>query len=136
MPDAGLYGGQDPRKMSAYSIPEAVHYLQIPRSTLRDWVKGRAYPTGPGRRFSPPLIPLLPAFHQHSALSRAGTDLRCRELPGRSCRVVGRADCLQEAPRYRCLNGKVDVLGDFPLWHPVWRERTNHHTHHMPTHIE
>jgi hypothetical protein len=74
---AGLYGGQDPREMSAYSIPEAARYLQSPRSTLRDWVKGRAYPTGPGLRFSPPLIPLLPAFHQHSALSHAGTNLRC-----------------------------------------------------------
>lgn len=60
MPHAGLYGGQDPRKMPAYSIPEAAHYLHIPRSTLRDWVKGRTYPTEPGPRFSPPLIPLPP----------------------------------------------------------------------------
>jgi uncharacterized protein (DUF433 family) len=60
MPHDGLYGGQDPREMPAYSISEAAHYLQIPRSTLRDWVKGRTYPTGVGLRFSLPLISLPP----------------------------------------------------------------------------
>lgn len=30
----------DKRKLPAYSIPEAAHYLNIPRSTLRSWVCG------------------------------------------------------------------------------------------------
>ncbi len=36
-----IYGGQDPREMPAYSIPEVAHYLNIPRSTLEDWSLGR-----------------------------------------------------------------------------------------------
>lgn len=55
-----LYGGQDPREMPAYSIPEAAHYLQMPPSTLRSWVKGWAYRTEGGARFSSPLIVLPP----------------------------------------------------------------------------
>jgi uncharacterized protein (DUF433 family) len=57
-----VYGGQDPREMPAYSIPEAAHYLQMPPSTLRWWVKGWTYRTEAGERFSSPLIvlPTLP----------------------------------------------------------------------------
>jgi uncharacterized protein (DUF433 family) len=57
-----VYGGQDPRAMPAYSIPEAAHYLQMPPSTLRWWVKGWAYCTEAGQQFSSPLIalPTLP----------------------------------------------------------------------------
>ena len=51
-----LYGGQDPREMPAYSIPEAAHYLQIPPSTLRSWTKGWRYPTRAGEKRSSPLI--------------------------------------------------------------------------------
>src|SRR5438132_998305 len=51
-----LYGGQDPREMPAYSIPEAAHYLQIPPSTLRSWTKGWRYPTRAGEKRSAPLI--------------------------------------------------------------------------------
>ncbi|MFY9226867.1 MAG: DUF433 domain-containing protein [Blastocatellia bacterium] len=36
-----IYGGQDPREMPAYSIPEVAHYLNIPKSTLEDWSLGR-----------------------------------------------------------------------------------------------
>src|SRR5439155_24832812 len=58
-----IYGGQDPREMPAYSIPEAAHYLQMPPSTLRWWVKGWTYRTDAGERFSPPLLrlPTCPA---------------------------------------------------------------------------
>jgi hypothetical protein len=42
--------------MPAYSIPEAAHYLQMPPSTLRWWVKGWPYRTEAGERFSAPLI--------------------------------------------------------------------------------
>jgi uncharacterized protein (DUF433 family) len=55
------YGGQDPREMPAYGIGEAAHYLQVPPSTLRSWVKGRAYPTETGPKFFEPLI-ALPAY--------------------------------------------------------------------------
>lgn len=54
----GLYRGEDPRDMPAYSIAEASHYLQMPSSTLRSWVKGRHYPTEAGPRFFEPLIVL------------------------------------------------------------------------------
>lgn len=60
MQTVGFYGGQDPRVMPAYSIAEASHYLQMPSSTLRSWVKGRYYPTEAGKRFFEPLI-VLPA---------------------------------------------------------------------------
>src|SRR5215472_8712388 len=60
MHNRSFYGGQDPREMSAYSILEAAHYLRLPPSTLRDWVKGRSYPTEKGQRFSAPLTPLPP----------------------------------------------------------------------------
>jgi uncharacterized protein (DUF433 family) len=51
-----LYGGQDPREMPAYSIPEAAHYLQIPPPTLRSWTKGWRYPTRAGEKRSAPLL--------------------------------------------------------------------------------
>lgn len=54
----GLYGGQDPREMPAYSIAEASHYLQIPCSTLRSWVRGRRYPTEAGPKLFEPLLVL------------------------------------------------------------------------------
>lgn len=60
MQKQNVYGGQDPREMPAYSIPEAAHYLQMPPSTLRSWVKGWAYPTEGGEHFSSPLIVLPP----------------------------------------------------------------------------
>ncbi len=62
MQQRDIYGGQDPREMPAYSIPEAAHYLQMPPSTLRWWVKGWTYRTEAGERFSPPLLalPTLP----------------------------------------------------------------------------
>jgi uncharacterized protein (DUF433 family) len=46
------------RKMPAYAITEAAHYLGIPQATLRSWVLGRPYPTGRGKRFFRPIIEL------------------------------------------------------------------------------
>lgn len=48
----------DPRDVPAYAIPEAAHYLQIPRATLRSWVMGRYYQTSAGRRFFQRVIEL------------------------------------------------------------------------------
>ncbi len=58
MQNSEFYGGQDPREMPAYGISEVAHYLQIPPSTLRSWVKGRFYPTEAGHQFFEPLIVL------------------------------------------------------------------------------
>ena len=44
-----FHGNQDPRELPAYGVSEAVHYLRIPRATLRSWVLGRYYPTKVGR---------------------------------------------------------------------------------------
>jgi uncharacterized protein (DUF433 family) len=68
MKDPTLYGGHDPREMPAYGIAEAAHYLQLPASTLRAWIRGRSYPTDKGQRWSAPLIP-LPAPHDDSSLA-------------------------------------------------------------------
>jgi uncharacterized protein (DUF433 family) len=66
----GLYGEKDPREMSAYSIAEASHYLHMPASTLRSWVRGRHYPTEAGLKFFEPLIVLPEASNGNpSALS-------------------------------------------------------------------
>ncbi|HZE88624.1 MAG TPA: DUF433 domain-containing protein [Verrucomicrobiae bacterium] len=47
----------DPRRLPAYAIPEAAHYLLLPPATLRSWVVGRYYPvSGDRRRFFKPLI--------------------------------------------------------------------------------
>jgi uncharacterized protein (DUF433 family) len=58
MQKRNVYGGQDPREMPAYGISEVAHYLQIPPSTLRSWVKGRYYPTDAGPKFFAPLMAL------------------------------------------------------------------------------
>ena len=43
----------------AYTVAEAAHYLQIPTTTLRSWVKGRSYPLKPERSgFFEPIIQL------------------------------------------------------------------------------
>ena len=57
-PDFELYAGYDPRELPTYSIPEAAHYLRIPRATLRSWVVGRYYPTESGNKFFEPIITL------------------------------------------------------------------------------
>ncbi len=54
--DKELYKRLDPREISAYTIPEAAHYLRIPVATLRSWVVGRYYPVKAGKRFFSPVI--------------------------------------------------------------------------------
>ena len=52
----GSIATNDIRAMPCYSIPEAAHYLRIPETTLRSWVRGRKYPTSEGDRFFQPVI--------------------------------------------------------------------------------
>lgn len=54
----GSISTDDIRAMPCYSIPEAAHYLRIPETTLRSWVRGRKYPTSKGDRFFQPVIEL------------------------------------------------------------------------------
>ena len=58
-----LYGGQDPRELPAYGIPEAAHYLRVPVATLRTWVRGRYYPTRRGPQRFEPVIDLADKEH-------------------------------------------------------------------------
>jgi len=64
MAEGGLYRGKEPREMPAYGITEAAHYLRLPPSTLRSWVRGRHYPTEAGQRYSDPLIRLADSTNQ------------------------------------------------------------------------
>jgi uncharacterized protein (DUF433 family) len=48
----------DPRRLSAYPLAEAAHYLRIPLATLRSWIYGRYYPTKAGKSRFRPLIHL------------------------------------------------------------------------------
>ena len=80
--------------MPAYGITEVGHYLQIPPSTLRSWVKGRFYPTEAGHQFFEPLIalpeviesgPILLSFinvvevHVLDALRQASIDIQIHD---------------------------------------------------------
>lgn len=40
----------DARKLPAYTVAQAARYLQTSPSTLKDWVKGRNYPTRTGKK--------------------------------------------------------------------------------------
>lgn len=51
-----IYGGRDPKKVPAYSITSAARYLQLPATTVRDWVAGRTFPTKAGVGRSAPII--------------------------------------------------------------------------------
>jgi uncharacterized protein (DUF433 family) len=51
-----FYGNKDPRYQPAYSVPEASHYLLVPRATVRSWVVGRPYPIKTGSRFFKPVV--------------------------------------------------------------------------------
>src|SRR5262249_9566358 len=52
----------DPRELPAYSVSEAAHYLRMPRSTIRAWIRGQEYRTHTGLRWFQPII-LLPDKH-------------------------------------------------------------------------
>ena len=54
----GSIATDDIRAMPCYSFPEAAHYLRIPGTTLRSWVRGRKYPTSEGDQFFQPVIEL------------------------------------------------------------------------------
>ena len=58
---------QDVRELSAYGVPEAAHYLLVPRATLRSWVAGMSYRSDGERRFFKPVI--QPAATSPVALS-------------------------------------------------------------------
>ena len=58
MPDSRVLWRARSPEMPAYGIREVAHYLQIPPSTLRSWVKGRSYPTEAGPKRFAPLIAL------------------------------------------------------------------------------
>jgi len=61
------YGGDDPREIPAYGIPEVAHYLSIPENTVRSWVSGRSFPARSGPRRSTALV--TPADPQKHLLS-------------------------------------------------------------------
>jgi len=46
----------DPRFRPAYTIAEAAHYLGMPITTVRSWVRGQPYKTSGVRRFFKPVI--------------------------------------------------------------------------------
>ena len=48
----------DVRRLPAYSLAEAAHYLRMPQETLRSWVAGRLYPVAGQSKRSKPLIHL------------------------------------------------------------------------------
>jgi len=52
----GLRTKNDIRKLPAYGIGEAAHYLRIPKTTLRYWVLGQHYKIGTGKTFAKPII--------------------------------------------------------------------------------
>ncbi|MEX0679322.1 MAG: DUF433 domain-containing protein [Pirellulales bacterium] len=49
----------DPRDMPAYGIHLAAHYLRMPVTTLRYWIRGKKYSTDAGPKWAEPVI-LLP----------------------------------------------------------------------------
>jgi uncharacterized protein (DUF433 family) len=53
-----IYSGRDPRSIPTYSFAEAAHFLRIPVSTLKSWVRGRSYPTTRGKARSESVIAL------------------------------------------------------------------------------
>ena len=54
----GIYKGREARDVPAYPIAEAARYLRLAPTTLRSWVKGRAYPRQGGTGHFKPLIRL------------------------------------------------------------------------------
>ena len=48
----------DRRDIPSYGVMEAAHYLRIPPATIRDWVRGRYYPTTAGKHFARPILHL------------------------------------------------------------------------------
>lgn len=53
-----IYGGRDPREIPAYRLLDAAAYLNIPKATLRSWIKGYYYPIKGGKKLFEPIIHL------------------------------------------------------------------------------
>lgn len=51
-----LQAKPDIREVPSYTLQEASHYLRIPVTTLRSWIRGRRYPVKEGQRDFKPLI--------------------------------------------------------------------------------
>jgi len=51
-----LQAKSDIREVPSYTLQEAAHYLRIPLTTLRSWIRGRRYPVKEGQRDFKPLI--------------------------------------------------------------------------------
>jgi len=56
MTSKAIYGGVDPGDVPAYTLAEAATIVDVPKSTLQKWVKGRSFPTKNGVRCSEPII--------------------------------------------------------------------------------
>lgn len=53
-----IYGGRDPREIPAYQLADAAAYLNIPKATLRSWIKGYYYPIKGGKKLFEPIVHL------------------------------------------------------------------------------
>lgn len=53
-----IYGGRDPRGIPAYRLTDAAAYLNIPKATLRSWIKGYYYPIKGGKKLFEPIVHL------------------------------------------------------------------------------
>jgi len=62
-PKIDIYGGRDPREIPAYRLPDAAAYLNIPKATLRSWIKGYYYPIKSGKRLFEPVFYLPEPEH-------------------------------------------------------------------------
>jgi uncharacterized protein (DUF433 family) len=62
-PKIDIYGGRDPREIPAYRLPDAAAYLNIPKATLRSWIKGYYYPIKGGKKFFEPVFYLPEPEH-------------------------------------------------------------------------
>ncbi len=51
-----IYDGKDPAELPIYSVAEAAHFLGLPPSTLRSWVKGQKYSVKSGTKTTKPLF--------------------------------------------------------------------------------
>lgn len=51
-----IYGGKDPRDLPAYTVTEASRYLDIARTTVSQWVKGRGRGEARAPRSGRPLV--------------------------------------------------------------------------------
>lgn len=53
-----IYSGRDPREIPAYRLADAAAYLNIPKATLRSWIKGYYYSIKGGKKLFEPIVHL------------------------------------------------------------------------------